>query len=105
MGRNYIRKTNRQSWQESDMKKAIKEVIYNNLQIGSAAEVYSVPKTTLFRRVQEAKKDNNIDKASKKSNNKIKKFYIICSILNYKNICLNCRIRSIQNSIFRTSRK
>ena len=52
MVRTYKRKTERQSWSEVSMMEAIKAVKEGNMGYKLAAEKYSVPKTTLARRVK-----------------------------------------------------
>ena len=51
MVRNYVRKTERSKWLESNLNKAMKEVKKKNLSIRKAAAFYNVPKSTLERHV------------------------------------------------------
>lgn len=52
MVRNYIRKTTRGNWDESQMKSAIEAVRKKELSIRKAAVVFSVPKDALHRRIK-----------------------------------------------------
>lgn len=47
MVRNYIRKTTRQSWQESEMKSALDAVLKNEMGFKKACQTFNVPKSTL----------------------------------------------------------
>ncbi|KAJ8928684.1 hypothetical protein NQ314_018694 [Rhamnusium bicolor] len=49
MPRNYARKTNRQSWDKENMKKAISEVVNNRSSVNAAAKKYDIPEPTLRR--------------------------------------------------------
>ncbi|KAJ8927269.1 hypothetical protein NQ314_020272 [Rhamnusium bicolor] len=49
MPRNYVRKTNRQSWDKENMKKAISEVVNNRSSVNAAAKKYDIPEPTLRR--------------------------------------------------------
>ncbi|CAM1311604.1 Uncharacterised protein r2_g2208 [Pycnogonum litorale] len=49
MVRNYIRKTDRQSWTEESMRNALKAVENEATTLGQAAIVYGIPKSTLWR--------------------------------------------------------
>ena len=51
MVRNYVRKTERSKWLESNLNKAMKNVKKKNLSIRKAAAFYNVPKSTLERHV------------------------------------------------------
>lgn len=51
MVRNYVRKTNRGSWDEKNMELAVKAVKNNEMSLRKAASSYSVPKDSLHRRV------------------------------------------------------
>ncbi|XP_067931074.1 uncharacterized protein [Watersipora subatra] len=53
MPRNYVRKTNRQSWDKNSMLKAIAEVKEGKCGYLSAAKKYDVPKSTLERRCKD----------------------------------------------------
>ncbi|CAM1299723.1 Uncharacterised protein g2505 [Pycnogonum litorale] len=50
MVRNYIRKTDRQSWTEESMRNALKAVENEATTLGQAAIDYGIPKSTLWRR-------------------------------------------------------
>ena len=52
MVRSYKRKSTRQTWNEESMKAAIKAVTDNGLGLKKASAEFSVPKTTLRRRVK-----------------------------------------------------
>ncbi|GBO01401.1 hypothetical protein AVEN_70003-1 [Araneus ventricosus] len=54
MGR-YQRKTDRQSWSQESMAGAIQEVLEGNMGYRRASKAYSVPQTTLERKVKEAR--------------------------------------------------
>ncbi|GBN54087.1 hypothetical protein AVEN_166155-1 [Araneus ventricosus] len=54
MGR-YQRKTDRQSWSQESMSGAIQEVLEGNMGYRRASEAYSVPQTTLERKVKKAR--------------------------------------------------
>ncbi|GBN85265.1 hypothetical protein AVEN_142367-1 [Araneus ventricosus] len=54
MGR-YQRKTDRQSWFQDSMAGAIQEVLEGNMGYRRASKAYSVPQTTLERKVKEAR--------------------------------------------------
>lgn len=55
MVRNYLRKTNRQSWDESSMLLAIKAVIDDKNSYSKASTNYNVPHSTLQDRVRKIK--------------------------------------------------
>ena len=77
MVRNYKRKTNRQSWEESDMKNALEEVISRRMGYQRAANVFNVPQSTLEDRAKKVKGGMSIEDASLKgvfTNNNIFKF-------------------------------
>ncbi|XP_041364096.1 uncharacterized protein LOC121379517 [Gigantopelta aegis] len=52
MVRNYKRTTDQQKWSEQAMKKAVAKVRDKEITLTDASETYSIPKTTLFRRVR-----------------------------------------------------
>jgi len=56
MVRNYIRKSNRQSWLEDDMKMAVLAVVERSLTYDAASIHYEVPRSTLQDRVNKVKK-------------------------------------------------
>ncbi|XP_022166412.1 tigger transposable element-derived protein 6-like [Myzus persicae] len=56
MVRNYIRKSNRQSWLEDDMKMAVLAVVERSLTYDAASIRYEVPRSTLQDRVNKVKK-------------------------------------------------
>jgi hypothetical protein len=47
----YVRKTNRASWSEENMEKAMDKVKAKEMSIGEASQYYDIPKSTLGRRV------------------------------------------------------
>ena len=51
MVRNYVRKTNRGSWNERNMELAVAAVKNKEMSLRKAASTYSVPKDSLHRRV------------------------------------------------------
>ena len=51
MARNYVRKTERLKWLESNLNKVMEEVKKKNLSIRKAFAFYNVPKSTLERHV------------------------------------------------------
>lgn len=65
--RNYKRKSNRQSWNEKDMRDAINSVRKNDLKCNEAATKYNVPRSTLSRKVKQLKEqpDNETKVMSK----------------------------------------
>lgn len=56
MVRNYVRKSSRQCWFANNLKCAIQDVIYNNLNYTRAVQKYKVPYSTLYDYVQRVKK-------------------------------------------------
>ncbi|XP_049879436.1 uncharacterized protein LOC126376220 [Pectinophora gossypiella] len=59
MVRNYKRKTNRGVWSEEEMKLAIQEVLDGKKGYKLASKIFNVPQTTLERKVNEARKNEN----------------------------------------------
>lgn len=55
MVRNYIRKSNRQSWLEDDMKMAVLAVVERSLTYDAASIRYEVPRSTLQDRGKKVK--------------------------------------------------
>lgn len=69
MVRNYVRKTQRQSWSTESMHQAVLSVINGNMGYKKAAEQFLIPQTTLERYVQKKNTENDnfkIDKTSGK---------------------------------------
>ena len=63
MVRNYKRKSDQQNWSKEAMKMAVSKVRSKEMTLGHAADVYDVPKTTLFRRMR---KDGHLDEVTRK---------------------------------------
>jgi len=57
MVRNYIRKSNRQSWEEDNMKMAVLAVVERTLTYDAASIRYEVPRSTLQDRVKKVKEE------------------------------------------------
>ncbi|XP_045449069.1 uncharacterized protein LOC123657592 [Melitaea cinxia] len=55
MVRNYKRKTDRGTWEEDDMRKAVRAVLSETIGFLRASTTYNVPKSTLERRVRKAR--------------------------------------------------
>lgn len=67
MVRNYVRKTARQSWDESNMQQAVLSVLNGDHGYKKAAEMYDVPKCAIERRVAKMKKNiGSIEEVCKK---------------------------------------
>ena len=66
MVRNYVRKTTRGNWDESQMRSAIECVQKKEMSIRKAAVVFAVPKDSLHRRIKGALKSIPSDKPYKK---------------------------------------
>lgn len=66
MVRNYVRKTNRQAWDEQNMQQAVLSVINGDQGYKKAAQMYDVPQTTLERRVAKFKENQDLDEACQK---------------------------------------
>ena len=66
MVRDYVRKTTRENWDESQMKAAIEAARENKISIRKAAVVFTVPKDSLNRRVKGLLKSIPTDQPHKK---------------------------------------
>ncbi|CAG9133763.1 unnamed protein product [Plutella xylostella] len=75
MPRNYKRCTNRQSWIEEAMKKAISEVIEGRSGYRLASRQFAVPQSTLEDRVKEYRINNDLEQASKKGLGRFKTIF------------------------------
>src|SRR5580765_3636310 len=62
MVRNYKRKTDRGQWSEEAMRNAISAVLEGKMGYYLAAKTYSVPHTTLERKIKQAHENKNIQK-------------------------------------------
>lgn len=58
MPRNYVRKTNRQSWSQESMAAAISEVLEGRMGYRKASASFGVPQSTLEDRVRKARQEN-----------------------------------------------
>lgn len=75
MPRNYKRTTNRQSWDEENMKRAIMEVIEGNSGYRVASRNFSVPQSTLEDRVKKYRKNKNLKTAAEKGLGRFKTIF------------------------------
>jgi len=57
MPRTYVRKTNRQSWNQESMKNAIAEVMSGTMGYKKASKTFNIPQSTLDDRVRKARKE------------------------------------------------
>ncbi|XP_015115038.1 uncharacterized protein LOC107039771 [Diachasma alloeum] len=73
--RNYKRKTDRQSWSSTDMAQAIAMVVEKKLGINKAAQLFSVPSTTLQNRVKKYQSGCSLEEAAKKGLGKFKAIF------------------------------
>lgn len=62
----YKRKTDRQSWDEENMKKALQKVKNNEIGFKKAAHTFNVPRTTLKRWYEKYFEIEDLDKAVEK---------------------------------------
>lgn len=66
MVRNYVRKTERQSWSEESMTNAVTEVVAGRMTFMVASTFFNVPKSTLQDRVNKARQGQTPEEVSKK---------------------------------------
>lgn len=64
----YKRKTDRQSWDQENMKSAITEVLEHRMGYMRASKAFNIPQSTLEDRVKKARSGCSVDDASRKGN-------------------------------------
>lgn len=82
MVRKYIRKTERQSWANESMQKAIEAVISGSMGYQKAADSFGVPRSTLVDRVKKQKAGASLEDAARKGY----KIFFSCSFTKFDRI-------------------